>query len=362
MIKKSDEKKLSSIEPKFYLDALNSNGFSIEDYGLDRRRLGRALGKILRKYGTWFNTADRYCFMIVNHMEESGLIKETADKFVVASNWRETLQKMFPKENLDALETKKPEAQVTVETSEPETSQEAPSPTSAPQTTPQKIEVGALKNNYEFYGALLDRMGEDFKTQEELKELILGLYQENFGEAQESRQYFYNRLLFLQRNKILESIEDEGVTKHLRAKNYKELLDARKDFLEKNPYEFKTQVQVVPEVKAQPAQEPVPEIETPKKKEEKPVTAPMRQKEPVVCVCIDPNDLTKLYETEVLFNDGHRCVILLETIPANLDVLKNIKAEADPKSQGQLWEKLTDQREFYLAELAKIDKLCGKEA
>jgi hypothetical protein len=91
-------------------------------------------------------------------------------------------------------------------------------------------------------------------------------------------------------------------------------------------------------------------------------TAPAKQKEPVVCVCIDPNDLTKLYETDVLFNDGHRCVILLETIPANLDVLKNIEAEADPKSQGQLWEKLTEQREYYLAELAKIDRLCGKKA
>lgn len=357
MIKASDEKKLKSIEPKFYLDALNSKGFSVEDYGLDRRRLGRALGKILRRYGTWFNTADRYCFMIVNHMEESGLIKETADKFVVASDWRETLQKMFPKENLEALEAKKQEdTKATTNVTAPV----APESPSEP-VAPKKIEFGSLKNNYEFYGALLDRMGEDFKTQEELKELILGLYQENFGETCDSRQYFYNRLLFLQRNKILESIEDEGVTKHLRAKNYKDLLDARKDFLEKNPYEFKTQV--VPKEKAQPAPEPAT-AETPKKKEEKkPVaTTPAKQKEPVVCVCIDPNDLTKLYETDVLFNDGHRCVILLETIPANLDVLKNIEAEADPKSQSQLWEKLTDQREFYLAELAKIDKLCGKKA
>ncbi len=356
MIKASDEKKLKSIEPKFYLDALNSKGFSVEDYGLDRRRLGRALGKILRKYGTWFNTADRYCFMIVNHMEESGLIKETADKFVVASDWRETLQKMFPKENLEALETKKQEnTKATTNVATPV----APESSSEP-VAPKKIELGSLKNNYEFYGALLERMGEDFKTQEELKGLILGLYQENFGEACDSRQYFYNRLLFLQRNKILESIEDEGVTKHLRAKNYKDLLDARKDFLEKNPYEFKTQV--VPEEKTQPAPETAP-AKTPKKKEEKkPVaTTPAKQKEPVVCVCIDPNDLTKLYETDVLFNDGHRCVILLETIQANLDVLKNIEAEADPKSQGQLWEKLTEQREYYLAELAKIDRLCGKK-
>ena len=251
MIKASDEKKLKSIEPKFYLDALNSKGFSVEDYGLDRRRLGRALGKILRKYGTWFNTADRYCFMIVNHMEESGLIKETADKFVVTENWRETLKKMFPKENLEELEVKKPTETTTTEAVEP-----VETTTPSTQVAPKKIEFGSLKNNYEFYGALLEKMGEDFKTQEELRELILGLYQENFGEECDSRQYFYNRLLFLQRNKILESIEDEGVTKHLRAKNYKDLLDARKDFLEKNPYEFKTQV--VPETKAQPAPEPAP--------------------------------------------------------------------------------------------------------
>ena len=351
MIKASDEKKLKSIEPKFYLDALNSKGFSVEDYGLDRRRLGRALGKILRKYGTWFNTSDRYCFMIVNHMEESGLIKETADKFVATPNWRETLQKMFPKENLEALEATKEKP--AAEAATPKTPV-APSTPVAP-VVPQKVEPGSLKNNYEFYRTLLDRLGEDFKTQDELKRSILGLYQENFGEAPESKQYVYNRILFLQRNKILESIEDEGVIKHLRAKNYQELLDARKDFLEKNPYEFKTAP-----VKTE---EPRP-VESPKKKEEKPTPAVVveKPKEPTVCVCIDPNDLTKLYETDVLFNDGHRCVILLETIPANLDVLKNIEAEADPKSQSQLWEKLTEQREYYLAELAKIDRLCGKKA
>jgi hypothetical protein len=55
------------------------------------------------------------------------------------------------------------------------------------------------------------------------------------------------------------------------------------------------------------------------------------------------------------------CVLLLETIPANLDVLKNIKAEADPESQNQLWEKLADQRNYYLVELAKIERLCGRE-
>ena len=166
-------------------------------------------------------------------------------------------------------------------------------------------------------------------------------------------------MLFLQRNKILESIEDEGVIKHLRVENYKELLDARKESLEKHSYEFKTAVPVVVETQ-QPEQKEKP-VEAPKKKEEKP--APVsKQKEPTICVCINPADLIKLYETEVLFNDGHRCVILLETIQANLDVLKNIEAEADPSSQGQLWEKLTDQREFYLAELAKIDKLCGKKA
>ena len=359
MIKASDEKKLKSIEPKFYLDALNSKGFSVEDYGLDRRRLGRALGKILRKYGTWFNTADRYCFMIVNHMEESGLIKETADRFVVASDWREILQKMFPKENLEALEAKeqpKPEAPIEVA---PEITQVTPDPSAQPEPTPQKIEVGSLKNNYEFYVVLLERMGGDFKTQDELRGLILGLYRENFGEEPESRQYFYNRMFFLQRNKILESIEDEGVTKHLRAENYRELLDAKKDFLEKHPYEFKTAVPAAPETQ-QTEQKEKP-VETPRKKEEKSIPV-SRQKEPTICVCINPADLIKLYETEVLFNDGHRCVVLLETIQANLDVLKNIEAEADPKSQSQLWEKLTDQREFYLAELAKIDKLCGKKA
>jgi hypothetical protein len=258
---------------------------------------------------------------------------------------------MFPKENLEALEATKEKP--AAEAATPKTPV-APSTPVAP-VVPQKVEPGSLKNNYEFYRTLLDRMGEDFKTQDELKRSILGLYQENFGETPESKQYVYNRILFLQRNKILESIEDEGVIKHLRAKNYQELLDARKDFLEKNPYEFKTAP-----VKTE---EPRP-VESPKKKEEKPTPAVVTEKpkEPTVCVCIDPTDLIKLYETEVLFNDGHRCVILLETIPANLDVLKNIEAEADPKSQSQLWEKLTEQREYYLAELAKIDRLCGKKA
>lgn len=347
MIKASDEKKLKSIEPKFYLDALNSNGFSVEDYGLDRRRLGRALGKILRKYGTWFNTADRYCFMIVNHMEEAGLIKEAADKFVVADNWREILQKMFPKENLWASETNEEEKITTEVVTSTVVVSEAPV-----SEEPIKIEIGSLKNNYEFYKVLLDRMGEDFKTQEELKKLVSELYQENFGEKHNS-QFFYNKLRFLHGKKILESIEDEGVVKHLRSKDYKTLLDSRKKILERDSYEFNL---VPSETKP---------VETPQKEEEKkPSVAPqpVSKKESTVCVCIDPNDLTKLYETDVLFNDGHRCVILLETIPANLDVLKNIEAEADPKSQGQLWEKLTEQREYYLAELAKIDRLCGKKA
>lgn len=356
-IKKSDEKKLKSIESKFYLEALGSENFSIGDYGLDRRRLGRALGKILRKYGTWFNTSDRYCFMIVNHMEESGLIKETADKFMATPNWRETLQKMFPKETLLGATKKQSEVPVTVTVTSA-----VPVETSSPvePTTPQKrvITVGELKNNYEFYEVLLERMGEDFKTQEELKKLIFGLYRENFGGDPEGKQYFYNRLFFLQKNKILESIEDEGVVKHLRSKDYKELLDAKKSFLEKNPYEFKIEV---PET---PKEEPAPIQEAPKK-EEKPESVPVpvgKTKEPTVCVCINPMDLTKLYETEVLFNDGHKCIVLLETIPANLDVLKNIDAEADPKGQNQLWEKLAEQREYYLAELAKIERLCGKKA
>jgi hypothetical protein len=357
-IKKSDEKKLKSIESKFYLEALGSENFSIGDYGLDRRRLGRALGKILRKYGTWFNTSDRYCFMIVNHMEDLGLIKEAADKFVAVENWREALQKMFPKETLLGTTKKQTEIPVTVAVT-PVVPVETPSPAAEP-ATPQRrvITVGTLKNNYEFYEVLLERIGEDFKTQEELKKLILELFHENFGEMKPFKQYVFNRIAFLQKNKILESIEDEGVVKHLRSKDYKELLDAKKSFLEKNPYEFKIEV---PET---PKEEPAPIQEAPKK-EEKPESVPVpvgKTKEPTVCVCINPMDLTKLYETEVLFNDGHKCIVLLETIPANLDVLKNIDAEADPKGQNQLWEKLAEQREYYLAELAKIERLCGKKA
>ena len=352
MIKKSDEKKMKTIESKFYLEALGSENFSIGDYGLDRKRLGRALGKILRKSGTWFNTSDRYCFMITNHLEELGLIKATADKFVVVNNWRDIVQEMFPKENISGTkETKEEEEEKEVPATVEEVVAPQPQvPVVAPIISRREIKVGDLKNTYEFCEALLERIGEDFKTQGELRNIITELYRENFGEDPNS-QFFFNRLYYLQSKKILESIEDEGVVKHLRSENYKEILEAQKGFLKRSPFKFKENHEVTTPIKEEVVEAPVEKQEEAPKVETK-----------VICVCINPVDLTKLYNTEVIYNDGHRCVIMLDLIQANLDVLKNIEAESDLDSQDLLWDEFAEQRKFYLAELAKIDRLCGKEA
>ena len=349
MIKKSDEKKMKTIESKFYLEALGSENFSIGDYGLDRKRLGRALGKILRKFGTWFNTSDRYCFMITNHLEELGLIKATADKFVVVDNWRDIVQEMFPKENILGTEEKSKEEEVPA-TVEEVASPQVPTTVVSPTISRREIKVGDLKDTYEFCEVLLERIGEDFKTQGELRNIITELYRENFGEDPNG-QFFFNRLYYLQSKKILESIEDEGVVKHLRSENYKEILEAQKGFLKRNPFKFKENHEVT-------IKEPEEVVEAPVEKQEEATKVETK----VICVCINPVDLTKLYNTEVIYNDGHRCVIMLDLIQANLDVLKNIEAESDLDSQDLLWNELAEQRKFYLAELAKIDKLCGKEA
>ena len=352
MIKKSDEKKLKDVSPDFYRDVLSGKGgFSISDYGLDRRRLGKALGKVLRKTGTWFNTADRYSFMIVNHLESQKLIIEKADHFEAAPNWRDLLKEMFPKEDF----TEKAESLApTVATVEMAT-QEAPETEAT--MTQGPVAKGSLKTYYDFYTVLLERIGGDFRTKSELGGLITELWKENTGVELTDTKFVSNRLQILQGNGTLESIIDEGTRKYLRSKDYKKTLESKKAYLSRRTFDLPVteEKETKPEVtKAEPVKEKQVVVSQPKE--------PARAPEPTVVINITPSDKAKLFITDTLFEDRHgRCVVEVEAIPANLDVLKNLSVEADAPSKEILWGKLEDQRNYYLGEIAKINRLCGKQ-
>jgi len=339
MIKKSDQKRLFKIKPQFFVDTLSEGRISWEAYGQDRRRLGKALIEAGKKSGFDINKSDNNCYMVVNYLlDDLHVIQRTKDAFEPSPDWKDIVRGLFPKENLDG--TLNPVSVTeTVETQEEET-------TTSPVEKP-------VKTLLDLYLVSLEKMGPDFVERDKVKEIIEGVYTSRLSEAP-PKTWWLTRLAFLERNKLVEGIEDQGKLKYLRSSDYVDLLTKKPNYKLKEDLKKGEKKQETPQVEVV-AEKPKEVIiqATPKKKPAQKIT-----------VAVSKAESHLLYIERVVIDDNSGLyVVELETSQANLDVLKRLTgvcvSEEDRPHLKEVFEK--EKREL-LDHLSRINALTGESA
>jgi len=353
-------KKLKNLPYRFFIDALSNNGkVSWEAYGADRKRLGKALLEVAKKNGFDLPKSDTNCYYMTNYLEELGVIVRTKDGFAPFETWKERVDSLFPKES-----TQHGVPQEVVSTTDNIEEESIVEATSVEEETPHEE---TPKNFMELYKRVLEWMGGEYRTKADLKVFLESLHLEIFGCRDTTFMWWHARVKFLERNSLIESIEDQGTTMFLRNENFLETLEKKKND-SRLTKEFVVKDEQ-PEVK----------VEEEEKKEETKVEKSIRtltgirdlfkQKEEkekrTICVCLKKSELHKLYETHIKYEGQEDYVIIdIEPNQANLDVLKMLpqgSVSVNLQDRKKLKELYRAERENLLKSLERINFLIGEE-
>ena len=356
-------KKLKNLPYRFFIDALSENGkVSWEAYGADRRRLGKALLEVAKKSGFDLPKSDTNCYAATNYLEELGVIARTKDGFIPSETWMERVIELFPKESIQQQKQEVPQETISsTDNVEPVVEVEA---SSVEEETPQEE---APKNFIELYNRVLEWMKSEYRSKADLKAFLDSMYLEIFGCRDTTSMWWHARVKFLERNALIESIEDQGTTMFLRNENFLETLEKKKnDSRLTKEFVIKDEQ---PEVKMEEEEK---KEETKVEKSIKTLTGIQdlfKQKEEkekrTICVCLKKGELHKLYETHIKYEGQEDYVVIdIEPNQANLDVLKMLpqgSVSVNLQDRKKLKELYREERENLLKSLERINLLTGEE-